>query len=299
MKLHDYCEYIKNPLAEAKARLVIVPPGEDWTALRRFYQKRGDYEVRLSDFVQEKAWLPMPNEILNRVHNAMTAKELNGKPVVLIGMPGYLALLTNENKRSAIYALRKWIDNTHGREMVCFLESDDGMKLILKEVFANPRYQHGKQLIEIHPEKGFIEKSKEIGKQAEVMLVGDDLVSLIPEQCDTFQKYLKYVEEHPNDGAVRRIVVASKGQHLPGLSAEIRQVVNLKDFAQAFYGIDDLELSENALRWVCEQGKKNIGKTVLETLVAQFFPKGDITTHALRVFDACKGEKTGGGLLVN
>ena len=68
-------------------------------------------------------------------------------------MPGYLALLTDENKRAAIFALREWVDGTSGREAVCFLRSDDGTELILKDVFANPRYRQGKQLIEIDAEQ--------------------------------------------------------------------------------------------------------------------------------------------------
>lgn len=36
MILNEYCEYIRNPLAEAKARVVVVPPGGSWTTLRRF-----------------------------------------------------------------------------------------------------------------------------------------------------------------------------------------------------------------------------------------------------------------------
>ncbi len=291
MKLNEYCEYIRNPLAEEKARVVIVPPGDSWTALRRFCQEQGDFEVRLSNLVQEKAWLPMPNEVFDRVHNAITTKEANGKSVVLIGMPGYLELLTDENKRAAIYALREWIDNTHGREVVCFLKSDDGMKLLLKEVFTNPRYRQGKQLIEICAEKVALEESGKVVKRAEVMLVADDLVAFIPEQCDTFQTYLKYSEEHPNDGSVRRIVVASEGQQLPGLSADVRQVVTLKDFAQEFYSIEDSNLSENALRWLCEQGKESYGKAVIEKLKILFFPKGEVTKRVLRVFDECKDKE--------
>ncbi len=153
MTLNEYCEYIRNPLAEAKARVVIVPPGESWTALRRFCQERGDVELRLSDLVREGAWLPMPDEVFERVRDAMTAQEASGKALVLLGMPGYLALLTDENKRAAIVALREWVDGASGREAVCFLRSDDGTRLILKDVFANPRYRQGKQLIEIDAEQ--------------------------------------------------------------------------------------------------------------------------------------------------
>ena len=102
MTLNEYVEYIRNPLAEAKARVVIVPPGESSTTLRRFYQERGDVKLRLSDLVTEDAWLPMPDEIFERVRDAMKEQAASGKVLVLLGMPGYLALLTNENKRAAI-----------------------------------------------------------------------------------------------------------------------------------------------------------------------------------------------------
>lgn len=176
MKLIDYCEYIRNPLAEAKARVVIVPPGENWTVLRRFCQERGDIELRLSELVTECAWLPMPDEVFERVRNAMTAQATNGNAFLLLGMPGYLSLLTEENKRAAIVALREWVDETSGREAVCFLRSDDGTGLILKDIFTNPRYRQGKQLIEIDTEK--VGLQFEVGR-TEVMLVGDDLASFL------------------------------------------------------------------------------------------------------------------------
>ena len=102
MTLNEYIEYIRNPLADAKARVVIMPPGESWTAVRRFCQERGDVELRLSDLVRESAWLPMPDEVFGRVRDAITAQGTSGKAVVLLGIPGYLALLTDENKRAAI-----------------------------------------------------------------------------------------------------------------------------------------------------------------------------------------------------
>ena len=121
------------------------------------------------------------------------------------------------------------------------------------------------------------------------MLVGDDLASFIPEACDTFQKYLRYTEEHPNDSSVRRIVVASEGRELAGLSAEVRQVVCLRDFARVFYDVEDAGLSEDALRWMCERGKEGAGKTLSETLKTLFFPEGGVAKRVLRVFDGRKG----------
>lgn len=283
MTLSEYYEYIRNPLAEVKARVVIVPPG-DWTALRRFYRERGDVELRLSDLVRESAWLPMPDEVFDRVRYVMSAQEASGKTLVLLGLPGYLALLTNENKQAAIVALREWADGASGRDAICFLRSDDGTDLILKNVFANPRYRQGKQLIEI--DGPFV---PQFAGRTEVMLVGDDLASLIPEACDTFQKYLRYTEENPSDNSVRRIVVASEGRKLAGLNAEVRQVVCLRDFAHVFYYVEDARLSDDALRWMCERGKEGVGKTLSETLKTLFFPEGGVARRVLRVFDGCKG----------
>ena len=133
------------------------------------------------------------------------------------------------------------------------------------------------------------EEAERIAGRTEVMLVGDDLASFIPEACDTFQKYLRYTEEHPNDSSVRRIVVASEGRELAGLSAEVRQVVCLRDFARVFYDVEDAGLSEDALRWMCERGKEGAGKTLSETLKTLFFPEGGVAKRVLRVFDGRKG----------
>ncbi len=287
MTLNEYIEYIKNPLAVARARVVLVPPGESWTTLRRFCKERGNIELRLSDLVSEGAWLPMPDEVFGRVRDAMAAQEANGKSIVLLGLHGYLALLTDENKRAAIVALREWVDGASGQEAVCFLRSDDGTGLILKDVFANPRYRQGKQLVEIltvAPK----EAERFVGR-TEVVLVGDDLASFIPEACDTFQKYLQYTEEHPNDSSARRIVVASEGRELAGLSADVLQVVCLRDFARVFYDMEGADLSEDALRWMCERGKGGPGKTLSVTLKTLFFPEGEVAKRVLRVFDGQKG----------
>lgn len=282
MRLNEYCECIRNSRWEAKTRVLNVPPGENWTALRRFYLEHGFVELRLSDLVREKAWLPMPDEVFGRVRDAMTAQKDNGKALVLLGTPGYLALLTDENKRAAIVALRKWVDESPGLEAACLLRSDDSTGLLLKDVFANPRYRQGKQLIEIEAEQA---NPQFVTGRTEVTLVGDDLAPFIPDASDTFQKYLRYVEEHPNDSFARRIVVASEGRELAGLSAEVRQVVCLQDFASEFYNVEDAGLSKDALRWMCERGKEGAEKKLLETLKKLFFPEGGVAKRVLRVFD--------------
>jgi hypothetical protein len=303
MTLAEYCEYMRNPLAEAKMRVVTVPPGESWTALRRFCRERGDVELRLSDLVTESSWLPMPDEVFERVRDAMTAEVTSDKSVVLLGMPGYLALLTDANKRAAVSALREWVDDSSGRNSLCLLRDDDSTKAMLKEVFANPRYRQGKQLIGIDPEPIKPQFASSRSKQStdtsepeneslgrtEVMLVGTDLAAYIPEACDTFQKYLRYTEEHFNDNSVRRIVVASEGRELAGLNAEVQQIVRLRDFARVFYDIDDAGLSQDALRWLCGRGKEGAGNKLSAMLKRLLFPKGGVPKRVLSVFDAHKG----------
>ena len=293
MRLNDYFEYIRNPLADPKARVVIAPPGDGWTTLRRFYQERGNVELRLSDLVREKAWLPMPDEVFERVHETIKAYAENAKALVLLGLPGYLALLTYENKMATIIALREWLDGASGREAVCLLQSDDCTKQILKDVFNNPRYRQGKQLIEISAEHGMPEiaheEAERITGRTEVMLVDENLVPFLPETCETFQKYLRYTEEHPYDSSLRRIVVASEGRQLAGLSADVRQVVDLREFARIFYDVEDTGLSEDALRWMCKLGREGAGKTLPETLKTLFFLEGNVKTRVLHVFDRCDG----------
>lgn len=282
MTLNEFCEYVRDPLAEPKARVVIMPPGESWTSLRRFSQERGDVELRLSNLIKEDTWLPMPDEVFERIRDVMTAQARTDKAILLTGMPGYLALLTVEHKHAAIVALREWVDSTIGREALCCLRCDDDTRPIVKVVFSNPRYRHGRQLVEITDKH--VEHQFEAGR-TEVTLVGDDLASLIPEACDTFQKYLRYTEEHPIDSSARRIVAASQGRKLAGLSATVQQVVCLQDFARVFYGVESAGLSEDVLRWMCERGKEDASNTLLETLKTLFFPYGGIAKRVLCVFD--------------
>lgn len=285
MILNEFCEYIRNPLATAKARVVLLPPGDTWTALRRFYEGRGGVELRLSDLVKENSWLPMPDEVFERVHAAMLEPPLNGEVVVLLGMSGYLALLKDQHKRTAIAALRGWVNSVSGRDAICLLRNDESTKKLLKGIFSNPRYRSGKQLIEVDTEHATFSGAEEELNHTEVMLVEAELASLIPEACDTFHKYLQYTEEYPNDSSVRRIVVASEGRELAGLSAEVKQVVCLRDFARVFYSVDDMDLSDDALRWMCERGKNSSGQRLISALTTVFFAGGDILRHVLRIFD--------------
>ena len=283
MKLNDYIAYIRNRLREAKPRVVIVPPGENMTTLHWFITKEhGGVELRLSELVNEDSWLPMPDEIFGRIRNAMKTQATNGEPLVLLGLSGYLGLLTDKNKRAAIVALREWVDETAEREAVCLLRNDNTVSMIVNDVFVNPRYRQGKQLINIEADQLELHY---VTVRAEVMLVGTNLSSFIPEECYTFQKYLRHSEDHPSDNFARRIVVASE-RRLAGISAEIRQLVCLRDFVREIHGVEDFRLSEEALRWMCEMAKKeNTGKTMSEKLKALFFPEEDIPKQVLCVFN--------------
>jgi hypothetical protein len=56
-----------------------------------------------------------------------------------------------------------------------------------------------------------------------------------------------------------------------------------------FYGIDDSELSEDALRWLCGRSKDGVETKLTETLRRLFFPDGGVAKRVLHVFDVCKG----------
>jgi len=292
MKLNEYWEYVRNPLAVSKARVVVIPPGEGWTAVRRFSQERGDVELRLSDLVQERSWLPMPDEIFKRVRHAIRAHNELGRNLILLGVPGYLSLLTDDNQMAAITALRELLDEGSFQENLYLLRNDYCTKILLKEVFVNPRYYQSKQVIEIDYEScsqciSFCETDSTFS-HTEVMIVDDNLVTLIPDECDTFKSYIRYTEEHPFDSTIRRIVVTSEGRELAGLNSDVQQVVNLTDFARMFYDVVDATLSENTLRWMCEQGVVETGKSLVETLKNQFFPNSEIEKSVLQVFDKRK-----------
>jgi hypothetical protein len=289
MILNEYWEYVKNPLAVERAQVVVVPPGESWTALRRFYQDRGDVELRLSDLVQEGSWLPMPDEIFKRVRHAIIAHNELGSNIVLLGVSGYLALLTKDNRHAVITALRKMLDDSLYCKALFLLRSDDCTVSLLNSVFANPRYRQARQLIEIENDPviqyAIFCDNETVDNSTEVMLVGDNLIHLIPEACDTFKKYLRYIEEHPFDYTVRRIVVASEGRELAGLNSDVRQVVNIRDFAHVFYGVNDEMLSENTLLWICEQGLIAPENSLFEALKSHFFSQGDVEKNVLHVFN--------------
>lgn len=285
MTLKEYVEYIRNPLTEAKSRVVIVPPGERLTTIHRLLKESGCSVLRLSDLVTEDAWLPMPHELFERISDVIKKRIGDGIPLILLGFTGYLALLSDEKKRAAIFALREWIDSTIGNEIVCLLHDGFNISSIIKDVFKNPRYRQGRQLIVIKPDS---DAHQFTASCTEVIIVGASLVTLIPGGCDSLHNYLRYVEDYSNDSSIQRIVVASE-KPLSGLSSEVQQLVCLQDVARVFYDVKDPDLSEEALHWICVLAKeKSAQKTLPEILKSIFFPDVEITNRVLCVLDRCR-----------
>ena len=113
----------------------------------------------------------------------------------------------------------------------------------------------------------------------------------MPPQAETIQSFLRKVEDRPELAGVSQIVVQSDGRKLAGVSADVRQVMSLRDFAEAFYGVEDTGLSDRALEWLMEAGKAKGEVALSETARRHYFPDGGLEQAVLRVFVEAKDQE--------
>ena len=277
----EYRECLTKLRAEEnRPRVALVSNGETITELRLIHRDLGYVELRLSDLVTEESRLPMPFDVFGGICDKIDESASSGEPLLLLGLPGYLDLLTDGPVQTAISKLHDLVDTTHGREAVCLLLSNDNVAPKIRESFCNPRYEQRGQLITI--ETATAESQQTKSDKADVIVVGKALESLIPEGCLTFQTYLRLVENDPNAKGSQSIVVSSE-KPLAGLNARITQLTRLREFAREIHGVEAPWLSEESLRWMCEIAKDK-GKTLQDALREKFFPKVDIKTHVLSTF---------------
>lgn len=269
MNLQNCCEYLKE--AAAKTRLVMVPSSILLTKLRRFYHDHNIPELRLSDYVYEDAWLPMPDEVFVRIRQAAHDDML----CTVLGVSGYLSLLTNDHQRNVAAILRRWVDDADAPPATFLLYGGEREFALFNDVFTNPRYRLGKQIIQVDKEG---QSTDTAAGRTEIMLVGQRWREFIPQHYDTFQSFLRTVEDQPNAHDHHRIAVASDRKQLAGIHAEVRQIMTLQEFAKEFYDVDDPSLSDDALNWIIEH--RNVES---ET----YFSDGKITKEIIRKFDQC------------
>lgn len=269
MTFQEATIYLASHEAPAIARVIFVPP-QNWTEFRQFLNGAGCAEIRLSDLIAENAWLPSPEDVLGRVRGAGS----------LLGLDGYLALLNEANRGIAMETVKRLVDGDEGPGGAFLLINSEENRALVASVFANPRYRERRQIIEIRPRPDATLESN----HPEILLVGDELRALLPKQFETIQSFLRNAEERPVSTEKIRIVVQSDGRRLAGVSANVRQVMNLRDFAHTFHGIDDAGLSEGALRWLLELAKANDEATLAESARRHYFPDGGLEKLVLRVF---------------
>jgi hypothetical protein len=137
-----------------------------------------------------------------------------------------------------------------------------------------------RQIVEIAPRNDAMTESK----HPEILLVGSEWLAFLPSRSETIQAFLKGVEDRPNSMGDNRIVVESDGHRLAGVSADVRQVMDLRDFAQTFHGIDDPGLADDALRRLMQLGMGAEGATLMESARRHYFPYGELEKFILRVF---------------
>ena len=269
MTFQEATSYLASHGAQAIARVIFVPP-QNWTEFRQYLNGTDCAEIRLSDLIAENAWLPSPEEVLGRVSESGS----------LLGLDGYLALLNEANRRIAMEAVKRLVDGEDGPGIAFLLKNSEENRALVASVFENPRYRERRQIIEICPRSDATMAST----HPEILLVGGEWKAFLPQQFETIQSFLRNAEERPDSTGESRIVVQSDGRRLAGVSADVRQVMNLRDIAHTFHGIDDAGLSDGALRWLLELAKANDGATLAESARRHYFPDGGLEKFILRVF---------------
>jgi len=269
MTLGDAINYLSDPEVRIRGQVVLVPM-ECWTELRQSLHRSGCADIRLSALITENAWLPSPEEVLGRVRG----------PGTLLGLDGYIALLNETNRRHAIEVVKRCVDGDGSPGVTFLLQSSEENRALVTAVFANPRYREGRQIIAIAPRNDVMSESH----HPEILLVGSEWQVFLPSRGETIQAFLKNVEDRPDSMGDNRIVVESDGHRLAGVSADVRQVMDLRDFAQTFYGIFDPGLTDDAVRWLMQLGMAAEGTTLMESARQHYFPDGAMEKYILRVF---------------
>lgn len=272
MNAQEYGTYARQSTFPEKARWVVVPSFHSLTMLRGIHRDIEMPEMRVSDCITEDAWLPMPNVIFDRLR---TRAAVAG-PCTVVGLSGYMTLLSTPGRRRTIELGRQWLDDTAGPPAVFLIPLPLPELDLLDDVFANPRYKSKRQLIRVEASEA--DEGPLLDQASRITLVDRCRRTCVPAPVsESFQAYLRKTEEQPDTCAGHKILVSFDGHQLAGLHAEIRQLMTARELADAFFDIRDPDLSDSAIEWMVNNGRAEL---------ATFFKtQEDLTRHFLRVFD--------------
>ena len=241
MTVNDYCTYIHDNTRFYKSRLLVVPDKHNRQLLRAFYKNTTKaHIVRLSDCINESVFVPMENTVFARIKEAITEVNQNGKVAYVIGLDGYLSLLSSKGVSKAYELLRDIVDNQSFQVVFLAFELDIQSS---NRTFANPRYKEGRTVMRLGDDNG------NSNKQYAITFVGNAWLTHAHPYEVSIKSFLnKFEDEILADNEVR-VAVEYNGYAFAGVNPSVHQVYSLESFMQVFYGIDQ-HLSDKALNWI-------------------------------------------------
>ncbi len=280
MLYSEYINYICNPEAAKKARILTFESYEDLVKLQLFYrQDMKAVEIRISELFAENT-IVMPPEFFLRLKAKIQNIGIENA-IFIVGFSEYLKLLSQDNRESAIILLKGYFEETKQQEIVFACSFDADLKKSISEVFKNPRYEHAKEVVHIqgtNPEQ-LIE-----GDHGKIVLVSDRYSLYFGEECCLLKDYLSSKEKNLVGKSLSFVQVHLSSRQA-GLCSSIIQVLSHADVVKAVYGIEDSDLSSESLVWICENGKNYCCGNGQLNLFPYFFPNGSIGKNVLSVFE--------------
>lgn len=272
--IQEYIQYTSNPIAVVQSHIVIVAR-ENIVELRCL-AKQNRTEIHLSDFIGEEAWLPSPQNIIERLSEQVHKCIDKGQATIVLGLSGYLDLLSEERQERTISHLRQWIDSFPQKNVLWLLEYDEGILRLCHKIFEKPCYKEGMRFFEI----GALVN---VTLPTAITFITKKWAHLAPKTCKTFHSFLEDREACLASACTEDILIASD-EPLAGVRADIRQLTTLHDLAYSLYGIRGDNLSEDAVLWICEQTQQSSGKGLFEELKERFFDRSNILENVLVIF---------------
>lgn len=272
--IQEYIQYTSNPIAVVQSHIVII--GRENIVELRYLAKQNRTEICLSDFIGEEAWLPSPQNIIKRLSEQAQKCIDKGQTIIVLGLSGYLDLLSEKRQEDTISYLRQWIDSFPQKNVLWLLEYNEDILRLCHKIFEKPYYKEGMRFFEI----GELEN---VSLPTAITFITKEWAQLAPKTCKTFHSFLEDREACLDNAHTEDIFIVSD-EPLAGVHTDIRQLTTLRDVAHSLYNISNENLSEEAVLWICKQAPQSTGKCLVEELKERFFGRSSILEDVLVIF---------------
>lgn len=269
MEIGSFCQLLKSADGRFRSRALIVPDVSDFNVLKGHYGS--EFEVlRFSEFVTSDCFVPMPDRVFSLFDDRRMALR---KPIIGIGLDGYLSILDDAQIACAMSYVRGYLDGCGVESVVFVFRQRWGA---MSQAFQHPSLFADNIFAEIGCGGAY-----PLFAKTKVTLISGKFAKRVNSNYDSVREYLKKMETWavPNEDEIRIAVQFNGEQAFGGLSRNVTQYPSLKGLFKAYCDFH-ADFSDVAFRWVAE---KTQGMDVAKELRDYFYPNGstDILLNVL------------------